>query len=449
MNRFLRSRYAQSILHASIALVIAGILPKYAHAADSEKPNVLRAGMIGLDTSHVIAFTRLFNDPEATDELAGIQVVAGYPGGTDISSSADRVEGFTSQLKEMGIEIVDSIPKLLEKVDVVLLESVDGRPHLEQVLPVLKAGKPVFIDKPLAGSLKDAVSIFAAAQLYDVPVFSSSSMRFHNGPQQVRAGQIGDVLGCDIYGPCSLEPTHPDLFWYGVHGVESLFTCMGTGCESVSRTTTEDYDFVVGRWGNGRIGTFRGLRAGKIESGGRAFGTQAITDFKHTDGYRPLLVEIAKFFHGGAAPVSSDETLELFAFMEAADESKRRGGAPVALREVLEKAETASIWKGEWDGGGPHCGELRCLARQVEGDQWEAIFTGYCNRQFAYEVTMSGTKSGGQVIFSGEADLGDADGGVYEWTGEISGNTLIGRYSSKSGKKGVFEMARWRAPFAQ
>src|SRR5262245_39515536 len=90
----------------------------------------LRAGMLGLDNSHVPAFAKIFNSVAAAGDLAGLKVVAGYPGGTDIPASRDRVAGFTEQIRDMGIEIVDSIPKLLEKVDVVLIESVDGRVHL-------------------------------------------------------------------------------------------------------------------------------------------------------------------------------------------------------------------------------------------------------------------------------------------------------------------------------
>src|SRR5207244_2296777 len=104
-----------------------------ARAADTAP---LRAGMIGLDTSHVPAFAKIFNNPKATGDIAGIRIVAGYPGGTDIPASRDRVKGFTEQLRGMGIEILDSIPKLLEKVDVVLLESVDGRIHLQEAIPV-------------------------------------------------------------------------------------------------------------------------------------------------------------------------------------------------------------------------------------------------------------------------------------------------------------------------
>ncbi|MFN4259711.1 MAG: Gfo/Idh/MocA family protein [Gemmataceae bacterium] len=322
---------------ALLALLFALAAPL--SAQDNAQP--LRAGIIGLDTSHVIAFTRLLNDPNAKGELAGVRVVAAYPGGSpDIPASRDRLEGYTTQLRDkFGVEIVPTIEDLLKKVDVVLLESVDGRPHLRQVIPVLKARKPVFIDKPVAGSLADAVAIYELAKQYDTPCFSSSSLRFAPGILGMRHDpKVGEVLGCDAYGPCSLEEHHPDLFWYGIHGVETLFTIMGTGCAKVSRAHTKDYDFVTGVWNDGRIGTFRGIRKGKSGYGATVFGTQGIAPSGGYGGYEPLVVEICRFFRTGKPPVSAAETLEIFAFMEAADESKRQGGAPVSIASVLAQA---------------------------------------------------------------------------------------------------------------
>jgi predicted dehydrogenase len=312
-------------------------------AAAGEKAPVIRVGIIGLDTSHVTAFTALLNNPNARGDLAGFRVVAAYPGGSqDIPDSKNRLEMFTTQLRDkFKVEIVASIDELLKRVDVVLLESVDGRPHLKQVLPVLKAGKPVFIDKPVAGSLADAILIYELARKYKVPCFSSSSLRFYPGIAAMRTNpKVGEVLGCDAYGPCSLEPHHPDLFWYGIHGVETLFTIMGPGCEKVARVHTKDYDLVTGTWKGGRIGTFRGIRRGKSGYGATVFGAKGIAPADGTGGYAPLVQEICKFFRTGRPPVSAEETIEMFAFMEAADESKRQGGAPVALETVLRRARS-------------------------------------------------------------------------------------------------------------
>lgn len=301
----------------------------------------LRAGIIGLDTSHVVAFTQTLNKPNTQGVLSRVRVVAAYPGGSaDIPDSSNRVQGYTKTLRDkFGVEIVGSIEDLLKKADVVFLESLDGRPHLEQVKPVFRAKKPVFIDKPVAGSLADAVEIYRLAKESGTPCFSSSSLRFSPGILSVRTDpKFGAILGCDAYGPCSLEPHHPDLFWYGIHGVESLFTIMGAGCESVTRVETDNAEFVIGKWKDGRVGTFRGIRNGKTDYGAMVFGAKMVGPSGRYSGYEPLVIEICKFFDGGKPPVTAEETLEIYAFMEAADESKRQGGKPVTLAGVLSRA---------------------------------------------------------------------------------------------------------------
>lgn len=331
-----RRKFIGSAALASLGLGISANML----AAISKKQTGKRVGMIGLDTSHSIAFSKVLNDPAAGPEYGGYKVVVAHPyGSKDIKSSADRIPGYTEDAKKLGVEIVASIDELLTKCDVVLLETNDGRLHLEQALPVLKSGKRLFIDKPVAASLKDAIAIYQAAKKYKVPVFSSSSLRYTRSAQEIAQGKIvGKVLGAETFSPCKLEKTHPDLFWYGIHGVELLFTVMGRGCKTVVRVQTPDTDFVAGTWEDNRIGTFRGLRAGKTDYGGRVFGENKIADIGGYEGYNALLVQIAGFFNTGTPPVSAEETIEIFAFMEAADESKRRGGAPVTISEVLSKA---------------------------------------------------------------------------------------------------------------
>lgn len=203
----------------------------------------------------------------------------------------------------------------------------------------MQAGKPLFIDKPIAASLVDAVKIFDAVEKYQVPVFSASTLRYFEKADAIRNGEVGDVMGASTYSPAPLEITHPDLFWYGIHGVEMLFTIMGTGCRTVMRANTEGTDVVVGIWADGRIGTFRGLRAGEHTYGGTVFGSDKVEPTGGYAGYRPLVVEIVKFFRTGVAPVSPQETLEIFAFMEAADRSKTLRGAPINMQSVLQEAK--------------------------------------------------------------------------------------------------------------
>lgn len=307
----------------------------------------LRLGMIGLDTSHVIHFARVFNDPDSADDLADCRIVAGFPGGSDIPLSRDRVDEFTAQLSESGVEIVGNIPALLERVDGVLLESLDGRVHLEQALPVFAAGKPMFIDKPLAGSLRDAVVIAELAQQSGVTCWSSSAMRFCPTVRRMADDQSsGAITGCAVWGPCEYQPGIPDLFFYGIHGIEALSTLMGPGCSTVQRRQTRHCDLVSCVWDDGRLGTYRGLRENAAACGATfgatVFRTDGVTvadQFDdYADSYRALCVDIARFFTHGQSPVAMEQTLEIYALMEAADESRRDSSAVINVRDVLDTA---------------------------------------------------------------------------------------------------------------
>ena len=299
--------------------------------------NDLKLGIIGLDTSHAVAFTKILNDPDNPHHVKGAKVVAAFKGGSpDIPSSRDRVDRYTKTLVEdFGVKLYPTIEAMCGKVDAVLLESVDGRPHLKQAKPVIEAGLPLFIDKPVAGSLKDAIAIFDLVQKRKVPMFTSSSLRFAKGTLAVREGSIGKVTYCETHSPCSLEPHHPDLFWYGIHGVESLFTVLGPGCISVRRGKTEDGKIkVTGKWTGDRTGVYREGKG----FGGKAVGSKGESEVGKFDGYPPLIREIVTFLKTGDAPVTPEESIAIYAFMEAADESKRRGGEEVSLEEVLKKA---------------------------------------------------------------------------------------------------------------
>jgi hypothetical protein len=323
-------------------IVSLGLVVLMTAARGDAQEAPIRVGIIGLDTSHVTAFTALLNDPTHPQHVPGARVVAAYKGGSpDIESSASRVDRFTSELQtKWQVELVGTIEELCRKVDAVLLESVDGRPHLAQVRPVLAAGKRVFIDKPLAASYRDAAEIVRLSKETGTPFFSTSSLRYVQDVQELkRADRLGKMLGAITFSPAPTEPHHPDLFWYGIHGVETLFTLMGSGCQTVSRVHTDGSDVVVGRWKDGRTGTFRGIREGKADYGAIAFGSQAViaSPVPMKVDYRGLVVEIVRFFRSGVSPISNEEMLEVMAFMEAADLSKARGGQPVALTEVTAK----------------------------------------------------------------------------------------------------------------
>ncbi|MDD4787331.1 MAG: Gfo/Idh/MocA family oxidoreductase [Pirellulales bacterium] len=330
-------------------LYMAALAALAAPLAARSEEKVIRLGMIGLDTSHVIAFTSYINNPK---NETGCRVVAGFPGGSpDFPASADRVEKFTEQLREKhGLEIVDSIETLCEKVDGILLESVDGRPHLAQARPVIATRKPLFIDKPVAANLADVIEVFRLAKENDVPCWSSSSLRFGENVAGARDNEaLGEIVGCDVFGSSSWAQFHPDLYLYGIHAVEPLFVVMGRGCQTVQRIKTEGGDLVVGVWKDGRIGTFRDLGKGKTPAPVIIYGTQDSSPGKSRDssekpgGYGSLIEEIVKFFKTGKPPVPAEETIEIYAFMSAADESKAQNGAPVSIQELIEKSGGGKI----------------------------------------------------------------------------------------------------------
>lgn len=310
------------------------LAPVFVLAAQLAAAADIRLGIIGADTSHVPAFTAMLNSqPDAKDHVAGARVAAAYKGGSgDIESSASRVDQYTDEIRsKWGVEIVPDIDTLLSKVDAVLLTSVDGRVHLEQARLVIAARKPLFIDKPLASTLADAREIARLAKSAGVPWFSSSSLRFGELASSMK---FPDATGAITWGPGPLEPHHAlDLSWYAIHPIELLYTLLGPGCESVTRTSSDTADVMVGRWKDGRLGTVRAIRP-YSEYGAVVFRGNAIIEAKPqgAGSYRPLVVEIVKFFETGKPPVSNEETLEIFAFMDAAQRSKQEGGIPVALR---------------------------------------------------------------------------------------------------------------------
>ncbi len=292
-----------------------------------------RLGIVGTDTSHVPTFTRAFNDPAAPDYVPGFRVVAAYKGGSlDLKESHTRVEKFAAEIQaKWNVEIVPDIATLCSKVDGVLLESVDGRVHLAQAREVIACKKPLFIDKPLAATLEDAREIARLAREAGVPWFSSSSLRYS---ETVTSLQGPGITGAVVWGPGPIEEHHYlDMAWYAIHPLEMLYALMGPGCEEVTRVTTAGADLVAGRWKDGRIGSVRALRPGG-GYGAVVFRPKQVhqSDPKAKDGYGPLLKQVAEFFRTGVPPVPNAETLELFAFMDAAQRSKDAGGRPMRLR---------------------------------------------------------------------------------------------------------------------
>ncbi|MBP1988429.1 Gfo/Idh/MocA family protein [Paenibacillus eucommiae] len=293
----------------------------------------LKLGMIGLDTSHVSAFAAILNDPQNPYHVPGGKIEIAYPGvpSPDFELSYGRVDKYTSELKEQyGVTIVDSAEAVAEQSDAILIVSVDGRVHLDLLKKVAPFGKPVFVDKPFAVSSKHAEEMFAIAAEHKIPLMSCSSLRYAQGLVDELGSEQDDVIiGADCFGPMSIEPTQPGLFWYGIHSVEMLFTIMGKGCANVSVTTTDEHDVVVGTWKDGRIGVVRGNREGNYAFSA-AIQRKKTNSFVDTSAhpkpaYAGMLERILLMFQTGKPDVDSSETLEIIRFLEAANESRDSG----------------------------------------------------------------------------------------------------------------------------
>jgi len=334
-NKVNRRKFVKNITYGSLALGVSGIVP--ASRAGSLMASDLKVGIVGLSV-HSAAFSQILNDPNKNTDLVGCRITALYhpPGNPDVDFTKEQLDKFEKDIVAMGVKIVGSMEEMIDMVDVVMIETNDGRPHLEEVMPAFKAGKPVFIDKPVAASLKGVLEIYEKAEEYNIPVFTSSALRYLEGVQDINQGE---VLSASTFSPASLEKSHTDLFWYGIHGVELLYSVMGAGCSEVMQVQhTPAEDLVVGYWDDGRVGVFRGIREGKGGFGGTVFMENDILTLGTFTGYRSLVVKIVEFFLNNKAPVPVAETLEIYAFMEAAQESKKRGGKRISLEKTLKNS---------------------------------------------------------------------------------------------------------------
>jgi predicted dehydrogenase len=294
---------------------------------------MLKLGILDFDTSHCVEFTRRLNHIGDDKEqfVEGAKVVIGCAGESKLAP--DRIEGYAKQMKEYGVALVDNPADMIGKVDGMLIEAVDGTVHAARARPFLEAGVPCFIDKPFTCSSADAKRLADLAAKKKVPIFSSSALRY--APELVEYladPKHGNRAGCVTYGPASLSPLperNAGLFHYGVHAVEMLYALMGPGCKRVTCTSEKGVDVATGRWSDGRVATVRGTRTPASGFGFTAFaekGVKAVevgTKFI----YRELLKKVVEAFTTGTAPLDIAETIEIVAFIEAANRSGANHGA--------------------------------------------------------------------------------------------------------------------------
>lgn len=345
-----------------LALVALGI---GSSASPGRAAAPVRVGILGFDNYQAVEYVQFFNNPKAEGDLAGLRVVAAFPvTSADYPESTALTERWKKQMLSVNqnakdapppVKMVGSIDELLKSCDAVMIWSLDGRQHLQQATAVLKAGKRLFIGRPLASSPVEAVAIMKVALATKVPCWSSSQHRYSPGFIGMRNHpEVGKVLGCDVYGGYDVKAPEADRFTRSLHSVETLYTIMGPGCAKVSCTSTPTAESITAVWNDGRVATYRGIKQGAVKYSATVFGDKGVstagiyghgvpvkgvvpTDDKYM-GYGGLAVELAKFLKGGPPPVTPAETLEIFALLQAADESRAQNGAVVPLKNLLETA---------------------------------------------------------------------------------------------------------------
>ena len=290
---------------------------------------MLKLGILDFDTSHAVEFTKRLNqrDIDKDQFVDGAKIVIGCPGESKLSP--ERIAGYTEAMKKLEVPLVDKPTDMIGKVDVMMIEAVDGSVHYERARPFLEAGIPCFVDKPFACSVADARKIVELSAKKKLPIFSSSSLRF--APELVAYmadEKHGKVLGAMVYGPASQHERNPGLFHYGIHAVEVLYTLMGPGCQSVTCTSDKDVDVATGHWKDGRVATIRGTRTGTGAYGGTVFAEKAtgpvIIGTKYI--YRELLKKVVETYTTGKPPIDIAVTVEIVAFIEAALKSANNHG---------------------------------------------------------------------------------------------------------------------------
>lgn len=299
----------------------------------------LKIGMIGLDTSHVTAFADILNNTANAHHIPGATITHAFPGGSaDFHLSINRVKGFTEKLRDQyNVKIVDSIDAACAETDLVFIESVDGRVHLEQFKQVMKFKKPVFIDKPFTVNGDEAAEIFRLAKSAGIAVMSASSLRYGDEFAAHCKAKKETLIGLDAYGPMSIEPTQGGLFWYGIHTVEMIVTALGANAVEVRAYQNDNHDTATITFADGRVATLHGVRNGHGSFGVVFHEAKGVTfcdayGSSKVPPYALMLRDVLANLPQGKSGIPDAETLAIIRIIDACNES-RVSGKPVKVKK--------------------------------------------------------------------------------------------------------------------
>lgn len=296
--------------------------------------HIIKVGVVGLD-GHGPVFTGVVNGPSS--QMKDMRVVAAMPVAS-VMISKEQLDENIAKTEKFGVKIIEDPEEMAAKVDGILISHDDGSKHYNLVKLFVDKGKPLFVDKPLEASMRKARQLVELCRTHKCPVFSASSLRFSLEMQKILADQTGGrILSSMTYSPYAVKPTMPGWFYYGIHAVEPLYQLMGVGCQEVRCFSSEQGPVAVGIWEGKRLGIARAISTGYHGYGFTVWRKKVTeTEIVNADFiYSELLKNIKKFFETGIAPVTPEESVEVIAFIEAANESMANGGKPIQISSVL------------------------------------------------------------------------------------------------------------------
>lgn len=286
---------------------------------------MLKIGIVGAENSHS---RRIAESVNLRKKVRGVRVEAIW--GEKLAWAED-VAGATD------IPVIVRKPEhLIGMVDAAIVDHRDGKRHLPAARPLLRAGLPLFIDKPFCCSVGEGRRFLAEAAKRRVPVTSFGVVPLQQGARKAirEVKRLGRLLSVTTSGPADLCSKYSGIFFYGIHQIDLIVRAVGL-------------DFTharINRSGNGGTATMW-YRDGMVATANllpkkcpgfhfTAVGEKGVVSRKLAHDSDPYLTGIKSFvktFRGGKPLYSAREILAPIAILEALQKSLKAGGRKVKV----------------------------------------------------------------------------------------------------------------------
>ncbi len=275
----------------------------------------MRIGLIGTESDHAEEFLRMLNRELRHSDY---RVTAIWGSDTPRTSQLAR----TYDVDQM----MSTPDKLLGQVDGVIVVDRHGDDHLPHALPFIEAGLPMFIDKPLARSLKDAELMLDAAERSGALVTSASALRWQQPTEELaasvrRLGRPDRIVATGSFYP---DSEYGGLIFYGIHATELALQLAGAAVTDVTVEKAEPYEVRLAMWAKSTEVVIRLLQP--LPGEGTSFGAEVFKGDHQVarrvtlpdDYMAPVLDKFVGMIRTGKAPLNRQELLMPVLLMETA-----------------------------------------------------------------------------------------------------------------------------------